>query len=144
MSLEEELERLEESEKYRFYKLSREERERVLKILKSFLGERGEVVLAILYGSFLREHGFRDIDIALYIRGNIDPLNYKLALEEELEKALKLPIDIKILNEAPPWFIKKVIEEGEILLEKTPLIAEKLYLRALDEISLFMYKTRDQ
>lgn len=49
---------------------------------------------------------------------------------------MKLLVDVKILNNTPPWFIKRVIEEGRILLEKTPLMIEKLYLRALDEISL--------
>ena len=63
----------------------------------------------------------------------MDFLDYKFTSERELEKLVGLPVDVRVLSEALPWFIKKVLEEGRVLLERTPLIVEELYLRALDE-----------
>lgn len=121
------------AEKFRFYSLPREERERVVEVLKSILDKEPRVILAVLHGSFLRHSSFRDIDIAVYTAGNSDPLDYKFRLEEELEKTLQLPVDVKVLNNAPPWFTRKVLEEGLVLTQKTPLLLEKLYLKTLDE-----------
>lgn len=123
----------EEAVKFRFYKLSRGEKERVMEALTMALAGRGEVALAILYGSFLKNISFRDVDVAVYVAGDVDPLDYKFQLEDELTKTLKLPVDVKILNHAPQWFLKKVIEDGRVLVAGTTMTAERLYLKALDE-----------
>ena len=93
-----------------------------------------EVLLAIIYGSFLKDYPFRDIDIALYIDQNIDPLGYKFLLEKELSEKIRYPIDVKILNYAPAWFVLEVFRSGRILLDKLG-IAEKIYKKALDEVT---------
>lgn len=69
------------------------------------------------------------MDIAVYAVTNKDLLDYKLDLEEELERRMGYPIDVAILNEAPSWFVK----EGKILLTRQSLLLEKLYLKAIDE-----------
>jgi len=127
---------LEERERFRFYRLSPEEKILILNKLRDVLSKRSEIVLAIVFGSFLKDYPFRDIDIAIYTTGNPDPLDLKLELEEELEKVLNYPVDIAILNEAPPWFVKKVLKEGTLLFTKQPTLPEKLFLKALDEEKL--------
>jgi predicted nucleotidyltransferase len=127
---------LEEAERFRFHRLSREEKERIVETLRRALEERSEVMLAVLYGSLLRETSFRDVDVAVYLKENLDPLDYQLTLSMELEKLLSLPVDAKVLNNAPPWFLKKILEEGRVLVEKAPFTVEKLYLKALDEINM--------
>ena len=124
---------LEERERFRFHKLRPEEKDRLLERLKEELVGREEVKLAVVYGSFLKEYPFRDIDLALYVVVEGDPLNYKLWLEEELERKTGYPIDIAVLNEAPPWFTRKVLRKGRLLFTRQPLLPEKLYLKAVDE-----------
>lgn len=74
---------------------------------------------------------FRDIDIAIYARGG-DPLELKFELDGELSGRLGLPVDVKVLNDAPPWFIASAIEEGVVLVDKVPGLLERLYLLSLD------------
>ncbi len=124
---------LEERERFRFYELSREEKDRVLKKLRELLSKHTEIVLAIAFGSFLKDYPFRDIDIAIYVVGNSDALDLKFELEEELEESVGYSIDVTVLNDAPPWFVKKVLREGLVLFTKQPLLPEKLLLKALDE-----------
>ena len=66
------------------------------------------------------------------MKPGVDPLHYTLDLEGMLEEALGYPVDVKLLNEAPAWFIKRVLEEGEVLLDRARNV-ERLYLKALDE-----------
>ena len=108
------------------------ERRRILEKLKRMLEGRGEVILAVVYGSFTKGGEFRDVDLAVYLKPGVDPLRYALDLEGMLEEALGYPVDVKPLNEAPAWFIKRVLEEGEVLLDRARNV-ERLYLKALDE-----------
>ncbi len=124
---------LEERERFRFYKLGLEEKLKILEKIREELERREEIKLAIVYGSFLKSYSFRDIDIAVYVVTDRDLLDYKFELEDELEDKISYPVGIAILNEAPSWFVRKVLREGKVLVQKQPLLAEKLYLKALDE-----------
>jgi len=124
---------LEERERFRFFDLKPEEREELLGRLRRELGKREEVKLAIVHGSFLTGRPFRDVDVAVYVVVEGDLLDYKLRLEEELERELGYPIDVAVLNEAPPWFVRRVLREGRPLLARQPLLLEKLLLKAVDE-----------
>jgi len=128
---------LEERERFRFFRLGPQEKEVLIKKLRDELSKRREVVLAVVFGSFLKDYPFRDIDVAVYAVPLEDSLDYKLRLEDELEKVIGYPIDIAVLNEAPPWFVKKVLEEGRPIVVKQPLLLEKLYLKAVDEEQVF-------
>jgi len=128
---------LEERERFRFFRLSPQEKEKLVEKLRGELSKHGEVVLAIVFGSFLKDYPFRDIDVAVYAVPLEDSLDYKLRLEEELEKVVGYPIDVVVLNDAPPWFVKKVLEEGRPIVVKQLLLLEKLYLKAIDEEQTF-------
>ena len=124
---------LETYEKFRFYELEPREKERIFNELKMMLSGYGEVLLAVIYGSFLKNYPLRDIDVALYICGEDDPLDYKFRLDKVLSERLGYPIDVRILNNAPSWFILEVLENGKVLVDKVPGMVEKLYKKALDE-----------
>jgi len=124
---------LEIKERFRFYKLSWEEKSRVLEKLREEISKHEEILLAVVYGSFLKNYPFRDIDIAVYVKGEVDSLNYKFTLDEELTEKLSYPIDTRVLNDAPPWFTRKVLMKGKVIVEKIPLLLERLLLKAIDE-----------
>nr|MDO8078541.1 nucleotidyltransferase domain-containing protein [Candidatus Freyarchaeota archaeon] len=124
---------IEERERFRFFELKKRRKEALLRKIVNLLENREEVFWAFAYGSFLRDVPFRDVDIAVYVDRDVDPLDFRFRLGRELSRAIGLPVDVKVINRAPPWFIIKVINEGRRLVEKVPLLTEKLYLKAIDE-----------
>lgn len=109
----------------------------MLERLREALGSREEVLLAVVYGSFLGGRAFRDVDVAVYVRGGVDPLDCKLEMERELSERVGYTVDVKVLNEAPAWFTLEVLGSGETLVERVPALAVKLYKKALDEAGRF-------
>ena len=116
---------LEEKERFQFHRLSPREKVELLRELGEELSKHEEILLAIVFSSFLRDYPLRDIDVAVYIAGSRDPLSYELELEEELERKISYPVDIVVLNNAPPWLIEKVLEIGKQLFTKQPGLREK-------------------
>ncbi len=134
------LERIEERERFRFYSLNRSEKRKVVKKIIDVISERSEIVLAIIYGSFIRDYPFRDIDLAVYVSNRVDPLKYKIELDRVLSDSIGYPFDTHVLNYAPPWFTKEVIENGQVILEKKPLLDIILYKRAIEENESIEFK----
>ena len=124
---------IEGRERFRFFELRKRRKEALLRKIVNLLENREEVFWAFAYGSFLRDVPFRDVDIAVYVDRDVDPLAFRFRLGRGLSGAIGLPVDVKVINRAPPWFIIKVINEGRRLVEKVPLLTEKLYLKAIDE-----------
>lgn len=96
--------------------LNEVERREAIEKLTETLGKREEIMFAYVYGSFLTGN-FRDVDVAIYITESKD-VSYELELEVELEEPLKLPVDVRILNSAPPSFRFSVIKNGLILFSR--------------------------
>jgi len=91
----------------------------VITVLSGYLKSRGDIIFALLHGSFIREKTFRDIDIAIFLDPIPDsPLNYELDLSTKLDMATSLPAetDIRILNGAPLSFRFHCIRDYKILL----------------------------
>ncbi len=80
---------------------------------------------------------FRDIDVAVYVYPLNDLLDYKFELERELTNKLNYPVDITILNDAPPWFALTVFQNGIPLIERYSLLYEKLFKKTIDEYQRF-------
>ena len=88
----------------------------VKETLKKLLEDREEILFAYLHGSFLHTEGYRDVDVAVYVdpKKVSDFMEYELELSVELEAVVGLPIDVKVLNSAPPAFRYRVLS-GELL-----------------------------
>jgi len=119
-----------------------EERERILELLRTMLQKHSEILLAIAYGSFLDSKIFRDIDIALYTGHKIsydeEPV-YVDKVREELEREIKIPVDIQLLDYAPPAFRLKVLK-GKLLLERVMGLRAVLRLHTAEELSALKFK----
>jgi len=108
-------------------------RDQILNKLRQYANNRKDIKMLVLYGSILHRDFIRDIDVAIFVEENErDLLRLEFEIEEELERILRMPVDVRLINRAPPWFIKKVIKEGLIL--KGNRIAVALYKKALDEL----------
>jgi uncharacterized protein len=94
------------------------EREQILEALRQALEAQPhrqgsgtpQVLFAYAHGSFLEDRPVHDVDVALYLApgaGEDAPLA-ALALAADLERAippaLRLPVDVRLLNQAPTAF----------------------------------------
>jgi len=82
--------------------------------IKQLLARKNEIVFAYLFGSFVEEVTYNDIDVAIYI----DPKKYKkilaskiaydIKLALEIEKETKNTVDLIIINNAPDHLIYSI------------------------------------
>ncbi len=104
------------------YTLSRSEKENVIQIISShFFQQYGEILTVYIFGSFISERHFSDIDIGIITAMDLSkPLDFELKLENRLEKVIKYPVDVRILNRAPISFSQNVFRTGRVIIDKNP------------------------
>ncbi|MEM0336065.1 MAG: hypothetical protein QXT33_06665 [Thermofilum sp.] len=121
-----------------------EERGKVLELLGGLLYERGEVLLAVVHGGFVSSNIFRDVDVAVYtgyaVSYDREPV-YIDELRECLEEKVGLPIDVQLLDYAPPSFRLAALR-GKLLFEKTCGLRATLRLHAAEELEALQLKRR--
>jgi predicted nucleotidyltransferase len=88
--------------------LVKEERKEIKEVLSNCLEKEEPILFAYLHGSFAEERPFRDIDIAVFVDGSRiskkRALDLEMSISLRLEKIIKMPIDVKIINYAPLAF----------------------------------------
>ncbi len=110
----------------RLRKLSREERRRVVRALQGALGSDDKVLFAYLHGSLLEGGPVRDVDVAVWLRNDVDPLEYVVKEGLRLELNLNLPVDVQVLNVAPVTFKYVVYTKG------LPIVVKDVRLHDLE------------
>ena len=118
----------------KWYELGPEKREETAKKLAEALRREERVALAFLFGSFL-EGVFRDVDVAVYLSGEVDLLDaaaYAEELSSRLTTLVGLPVDVVVLNFAPTWLRKRAFS-GRELVVKDELLYADLWANTLDE-----------
>ena len=95
-------------------KLPKDDKDKIIKGLANALEMHAEISFAYLHGSFVQEGGFRDMDMALYLKEAPEsPLQYELQMETELIAVVgKYSVDARVLNLSPLSFRYHVIKEG--------------------------------
>ena len=92
--------------------------------------------MAVVYGGFVKNKFFRDIDLALFTGYKI-PYNkafeYEDLLREELEEKLGFPFDVSLIDYAPSWFRVEALN-GIVIIEKLPALAIRLWFKSLQEL----------
>lgn len=78
------------------------------------------VLLAYLYGSFIRHDTYQDIDIALLLSEMMEPgdlFSQQMQIAGEIEDLLspRIPCDVRVLSGAPVEFQYEVIRTGRIV-----------------------------
>lgn len=102
--------------------LGEREKHRLIENLREALKIRDDIRFAYIFGSFVTEEAFRDIDLAVYLQ-DIDrkqAMLLEIDLERSLEDRLGYPIDVRIINHAPLPFRYHVLKDGFPLLDRTP------------------------
>ena len=80
------------------------ERERVATRLAHELGQEAGVAFAYLHGSFVGGTAFHDVDVAVFAALASAEAFPVVALTERLSAAVALPVDVRLLNDAPVSF----------------------------------------
>jgi predicted nucleotidyltransferase len=103
------------------YKLSTEEKSEIKNRIASILELKEEISFAYLHGGFISAYWFRDVDVAVYIDDERikreDALDYEIDLSIELEKEIRFPGDVKVLNYAPSSF-RYEVTKGEVIFSR--------------------------
>lgn len=99
----------------------------IVKQVKNGLAQQKEIAWAYLYGSFVSEEKFEDLDIAvflspLYLKKCLSLMKEEQRLAGELEKALspRLEVDLKILNHTPIHFQYQILRHGKLIYFRDP------------------------
>ncbi len=119
--------------------MEREEKKKIIESLREHLLKREEIVFAYLHGSFLKEGPFRDVDVAVYVSIEVHPF-YEEELEDELSRAIELPVDVRVLNSAPVTFRFRAIS-GLLLFsrdEKARCDFEERTMREYHDYSYYL------
>lgn len=100
--------------------LSRQQKDALKEKIVSILEGDKRVVFAYIFGSFVKSDEIEDIDIGIFALDNEleNPLEYELKLEGDIETSTKIPVDVRVLNNAPASFVFNVIKGGYLLIDR--------------------------
>lgn len=111
--------------------------ERQLTELLESCAERHGIAAAWLFGSMARGTAGPESDVDVAVLLSEDPprtlAGLKLDLESELEMALRLPVQLVVLNRAPSELAVTVFREGKLLLERDPAKRVEFEVRKRNE-----------
>jgi len=104
-------------------KVDKAKRKGILAEVKRVSSENREIALTYVYGSFVGEAAFRDLDLAVVLATSMPPYEEgKLCgvLAREIEGRIKprIEVDIRAINSAPPHFQFEVIRSGRLVFAR--------------------------
>ncbi|RLG29084.1 nucleotidyltransferase [Methanosarcinales archaeon] len=90
----------------------------VIDEIEKIISEFDYVSIAYVFGSYIHNDDFNDIDVALLISNELDPytrFKFEMQVARELERRIKprFEFDVKILNHAPIEFQYEVLKKGK-------------------------------
>ena len=106
--------------------------------LRALLAEGpGTIVAAWLFGSRARgeERPGSDVDVGVLFDPPPEPKlgNEAHRLEGRLEAALGLPVQVVAVNSAPPDLVHRILRDGALLLDRSPLLRVRFEVKSRNE-----------
>ena len=102
----------------RFFKkqyISLQKKNSIIKNIIDYFSKRDDVVFAYIYGSFVLEKYFRDIDIGLYTKKTVKEVYLESDISYDLFSITDYQVDVKIINGAPVNFQMTLLQKGILL-----------------------------
>ena len=95
-------------------------KQKIIESIANYLiAQKEGISIAYLFGSFITTESFSDIDLGVLTKMVVErPLNFEIELENELERIIGYPVDVRILNNAPLSFCQDVIRHGRAILDR--------------------------
>ena len=102
--------------------LKPDQKEKLVAEITLYLEKNFESIMAAyLYGSFVAGLFFSDIDLRILTQNDIEKtLDFELELETRLEKIIKYPVDVRVLNRTALSFCQNVIRHRKVILDRKP------------------------
>lgn len=109
--------------------LSQIDKKKIINKLRPILLKKKEIEFALVFGSFVSDLPFEDIDLGIFLNKDylekINKLDYIIELGIYLEEKIKgFEIDLVILNDLDYNFLYNVFKEGKLLFSRNK---EKYY-----------------
>lgn len=100
-------------------RLSAKEKEVLNEKISDVLKAKEYIIFAYIFGSFASEDSFQDIDVGIFTSGVNDrsPLRLELEIEADLEDAIHIPVDVRIINNAPLSFIYNILKNKIVIVD---------------------------
>lgn len=116
------------------------EKDKIVETISSYFHKNAEdIIFVYLFGSFITERPFSDIDLGIFTNSELNnPLDYELDLESKLERVVKYPVDVRILNRAPLSFCCNVIRYGKLIMDRNRNLRSDFESRVLRQYFDFM------
>ncbi len=103
-------------------RLTPSEKRKIIEKIKAILEKDERIAFAYIHGSIVENSNtVRDIDIAVWLKPGIDHLEYALEMGLKLELELGAPVDLHVLNNAPPPFKYSVYTKGKPIVVHDPM-----------------------
>jgi len=106
------------------FTLPEEDKRLIQESMACVLAGRQEILFAYLFGSFVHDPGFHDVDVGIYLREEDfaalrmrDAFDFETSLAVALEKTVPYPVDVKVLNQAPVA-LGHAVTNGRVLLSR--------------------------
>ena len=105
------------------------EKEKIFDLIKLVLTKDDRLSFAYAYGSFVTEEPFRDVDIGIYVKNREEnPFVISSDIKTQLSHLAKKRgldfiadhFDVKVINDAPFTFLKRIFKEGVLLADNDP------------------------
>ena len=107
------------------YDLGEADRARLVAALGDDLTSNPRVAFAYLHGSFAEGRAFHDIDVGVYLEGDAArDVDDELLLAERLSRLVQLPVDVRVLNGAPPTFLFHVLRGARLACRDEERLAD--------------------
>lgn len=103
--------------------LSDKEKDTVRGRISALLSSREDILCAYIFGSFVEENSFSDIDIGVLLSKPLIPaeaLRLELALEEAISSSIRIPADVRVFNGAPVSFVYRAIKHAILIFDINP------------------------
>ena len=86
---------------------------------KKIFSERDEILIAYIYGSYLKGQYYNDIDIGIIIQDDFEPFTlYEPRISRYFDKYLHENIDVRILNHKPLRFLYNLLKNSKVLFSR--------------------------
>lgn len=113
----------------------------IIAAIRDYFVKQEDILFAYVFGSFLKDGRYRDIDLAVYSRKpNLMELG---SIRTDLVKLTQIEIDLTYLNDLPrknPTFGYKVVTKGKLFYNDAPEVHDeykvKTFLRYFDTARL--------
>lgn len=93
--------------------------------INEFLQSKDEIIFAYIFGSFIKNEKYHDIDTAVYLNKNFNkndlekfPYGYESFLISELTFLAREKVDFVVMNNADITLQQRIINKGTLLFSK--------------------------